>query len=220
MKHILILGAGRFGRLACERLSNGMKEAVIGIGDKDDKKAASMNIPWYTGDAVDILDTWVKEHGKTGWIIPAVPFHLGFFWLKKKLSWNYRFQIVPVPAEVIKALPNPFTGKDGEIYISNADFICPDNCPEPADICTCTGKPRPGIMYQRLRQIAYPPFHALVIRSRQILPGVGGYPVEDLFHAKKEILDACQKGRTCFFFGTACKCHGVLHGFTMDGDAF
>jgi hypothetical protein len=45
------------------------------------------------------------------------------------------------------------SGKAGQVFISHADFICPDNCPEPKDKCTVTGKPRPKDLFRLLRDL-------------------------------------------------------------------
>ncbi len=103
-------------------------------------------------------------------------------------------------------------GKNGELYLSNADFICPTNCTEPDRICSYTGKARPCILFQKLRALRYHDFRSIVIRSRQLAPGVGGYTPHDLFSALDTILSADGP----VLMSTACKCHGVMHAFTIE----
>jgi hypothetical protein len=116
-----------------------------------------------------------------------------------------------VPEAVVQRLPNVFRGEGGAIYASNADFLCPDNCPEPEAICTHTGKPRPCNLYEKLGEVAAPPFRAIVVRSLQLAPGVGGYRPETLF----QTLAAVQRVSGPVLLSTACRCHGVMHAFTV-----
>ena len=83
--------------------------------------------------------------------------------------------------------------------MSMADFICPDHCPEPKDICTHTGKPRPFNLYKKLESIKYDHFRSVVVRSRQLSPGVGGYSPGALFHA----LDVIKSSTTPILLSTA-----------------
>ena len=110
---------------------------------------------------------------------------------------------------LVTALPNPINAETGQLYISIADFKCPENCPEPDEICTHTAKPRLMVLHEFLQSIQRKQVKTVVIRSRQLAPGVGGYTPRDLFAALKDI-DAA-KGPVSL--STACSCHGILQFF-------
>lgn len=74
----------------------------------------------------------------------------------------------------MKYLPNFIEGKNGDIYVSHADFICPDDCPEPDDFCFFTGQERKRNMHDLLKEIDLPGFRPIVVRSHQLAHGVGG----------------------------------------------
>jgi hypothetical protein len=160
---------------------------------------------------------YLVEHLKPGrsapeWIVPAVPVHVAYEWIIGRLAGE-GLRVVPltVPETVVQCLPNVFRGEAGAIYASNADFLCPDNCPEPETICTHTGKPRPCNLYEKLAEVAQPPFRAIVVRSRQLAPGVGGYRPQTLFDTLREV----RKAPGPVLLSTACRCHGVMHAFSF-----
>ena len=91
--------------------------------------------------------------------------------------------------------------------VSYADFRCPDDCPEPSDHCTVTGKKRGKPLYKLLGDIALPGFRVHVIRSRQLAPGIGGYSIGDLEGLRERVEGG---GNSKWLVGTACKCHGII----------
>ena len=120
---------------------------------------------------------------------------------------------VPVPKSFGLPLPHTWDGSEGSLLVSYADFRCPDDCPEPANRCTVTGKARGTPLYRLLAETEPRGFHMHVIRSRQLAPGVGGYRVRDL----KELLEKVSEGRKGkWLVGTACKCHGILTAFELN----
>jgi hypothetical protein len=125
-------------------------------------------------DGIEYLGQNLKSIDYPDWIIPAIPVHVAYEWVRLKIKKNYILKTTPVPEELIISLPNVFKGKKDEIYMSIADFICPDNCPEPEDLCTYTGKPRPLTLYKKLESIKHDNFRSVVVRSRQLSPGIGG----------------------------------------------
>jgi len=212
-----ILGAGRFGRKALAALSRKYPEAAITVIDRDGDAVsdvpAALRITVVRGEAM----TYMAEHLKPGqpapeWIVPAIPVHVAYEWIIRRLAAEgFRAVLLAVPEPVLQRLPNVFCGEGGAIYASNADFLCPDNCPEPEAICTHTGKPRPCSLYEKLGEVSVPPFRAIVVRSVQLAPGVGGYRPETLFHT----LAAVQKVAGPLLLSTACRCHGVMHAFEV-----
>lgn len=157
-------------------------------------------------DGIQYLDRHLISPHDPDWIVPAIPLHVAYEWLSTKLSALNGPSRIPVPADLAAQLPNPIQGKAGQLYISIADFKCPDNCPEPAEICTHTGRPRPMILHEFLKSIQHKDFKSIVIRSHQLAPGVGGYKPEQLFNALKEI----ESTQVPVLLSTACSCHGVM----------
>ncbi|MGA6925486.1 MAG: hypothetical protein WBY88_07385 [Desulfosarcina sp.] len=110
-------------------------------------------------------------------------------------------------------MPHPIRGKTGQAYVSHADFICPDNCPEPEKICTHTGRPRPPDLVRLLRRLDFENVLPIVLRSHQLLPGVGGIRPADLIGA----LDMARRhSQPLLMLATACRCHGVVDFIRLD----
>jgi len=91
--------------------------------------------------------------------------------------------------------------------MSLADFECPEDCPEPAGTCTHTGKPRIGRLFQMLSDLRYEDYRSVVLQSRQLSPGVGGFRPQSLF----DLLGEVEGGDGPVLLSTACSCHGVMH---------
>lgn len=149
----------------------------------------------------------LSQHDRPGWIVPAAPIHVAFEWVVASTGLTVGpWEIIPVPEEIDALVPNPQRGPRGQLYISYADFVCPDHCTEPYDRCTFTGKPRKGILYRLLGALSCPGFTSVVLRSRQLAPGVGGYRPDDLEASLQQVLAADGS----VLYSTACYCHGVM----------
>jgi hypothetical protein len=74
----------------------------------------------------------------------------------------------------LAGIPNPMRGRKGELFTSLAHFLCPEDCPGPAQYCTTTKKRCIKPLYQILNDLQGP-FESKVIRSLQLAPGVGGF---------------------------------------------
>jgi len=215
MKSIWILGAGRFGLKAAKDLSRKNKKAKITVIEKNSelcRKIERYNVKTVCMDGIEYLDQNLKNTDYPDWIIPAIPVHVAYEWVRLKIMDSYTLKATPVPDVVIMSLPNVFKGKRCEIYMSIADFICPDNCPEPENLCTYTGKQRPFTLYKKLESIKHDNFRSVVVRSRQLSSGIGGYSPRALFHA----LDVIKASTTPGLLSTACRCHGVMHAFRLE----
>ena len=160
-------------------------------------------------DSISFLTSSKNKIHPDDWIVPAVPIHVAFEWVLHELKSTSDCRIIPVPEELEARLPNPIRGADGQLYVSNADFICPDDCPEPDDLCTVTGEPRPLVLCDTLSNLRLPGYHSTCILSSQLAPGVGGYQWQTLLRALEDIKTRPGK----ILVSTACKCHGVLHAF-------
>jgi len=208
----LIIGCGRFGSRAIETLLRKDHRAAIIVVDKDEKpleKVSSFHVERIEGDGISFLNQSLKKGGDT-YIIPAVPFHLAFEYILSQLK--------PLGAKRrkvsdITGLPNPMKGKSGDLYTSIADFLCPEDCPEPAQYCTVTKERRQKPLFQILKDLEGP-FESKVIRSKQLGLGVGGYLPGDLLKIVREI----KKGGApdhLILISTACRCHAVISALSF-----
>ena len=131
-------------------------------------------------DGVTFLAHHLRQQDAPDWIIPALPVHLAAEWCLAR-SGPDRLRRISLPPETDLLLPNPMRGESGDVYVSHATFLCPDDCSEPRNICTITQQPRKQNMSDLLGEISLPGFDTLVIRSRQLGAGVGGYRPASLF---------------------------------------
>lgn len=201
MKYI-VAGFGRFGRLAVARLKASDPRAEILVLDP---KADFSQLDGVEGihalneNAVSFL---VQEQHPAldDVIIPMVPFHLAAFFLLESLSDLREIQLPPAVESMV---PNPYRVNESTLCASLADFLCPDDCPE-GDVCTVTGEPRDHPLHSLIGDLKIPDFTVVVQRSHQILPGIGGYLVSELF----KLRDHLPAGR--IMAATSCKCHAVM----------
>lgn len=212
MENIWIIGAGHFGLRALRQLSENHTDRRFVLADPNKEnleQAKGMNRRLEQADGVAFLARHLQPDNGPDWIIPALPVHLAAEWCLLR-SGPDRFYRVTMPSEIDMFLPNPMRGSGGDIYVSHATFRCPEDCAEPGNICTFTQEPRKRNMFEVLRDIQFPGFESLVIRSCQLGPGVGGYRPRQLF----ELLAKIEKAKTGLFVSTACRCHGVITGFS------
>jgi hypothetical protein len=211
MASYLILGAGKFGSLALERLA--CQDADAGFVVVDHEAAAPAlrggGRAWdfAQAEAVAFLVQHLKADGDWDWIIPMVPVHVAYQWLLAGPLAGGSWEPLAVPEALAGLTPEARRGPRGELYLSRARFRCPDDCAEPA-VCPVTGESRDPPLYQELA--AQPPagYEIRVIASRQLAPGVGGYTPRRLLELGREV--AALRGRV--LIATACRCHGVIHG--------
>ncbi len=214
-QEIVILGAGRFGTLAAKRLTARHPHAHIVLVDSDERRLQAASVPdsveKIPGDALRFLENLapLEIYG----IVPAIPVHVAWRWLLGKLKTQGLAHPLPVPLELDRHVPHPMRTPTGTVYASYADFQCPDNCPEPAKLCTVTRKPRPGILHRVLRDVIVPGFQTLVLQSHQWAPGVGGYAGHQLM----EVLDRIQSAPGAFIVATSCSCHAVIDALAWYG---
>lgn len=212
MPYFWIIGGGKFGLKAANALGNANPSDRITLVEQEKtvcRQIRKLGYQTVCMDGIQYLGRYLISAHYPDWIIPAIPVHVAYEWIRTKLSAGSEPLRIPVPAGLTGKLPNPIKGQAGQFYISIADFKCPDNCPEPADICTHTGKPRPMILHEFLKSIRHRDFKSIVLRSHQLAPGVGGYKPEELFKALKEV----ETAQAPVLLSTACSCHGVMHAF-------
>ncbi|MFH1351327.1 MAG: potassium transporter [Pseudomonadota bacterium] len=210
MEKIWIIGIGQFGTLAYRRLSKSNKERHFVLVDplrENLLQCDESNTTLEEADGIDFLEKHLDAGNKPDWIIPALPVHLAAEWFLVRLGTE-KLRRIPLPPNIDLLLPNPIRGPEGNIYVSHAEFRCPDDCAEPRDICTVTGKPRKKNMFEILGDIQLPPFQSLNIRSHQLGPGIGGYRADHLL----DLLAQVEQARGHLLVSTACRCHGVITG--------
>ncbi len=201
----IILGYGKFGNLAHQRLAQAFKQARFTIVDSAQSKLQGMiseSDQFIHQDAAEYLARLLDCSWKNPIIVPMAPAHIAAeAFLKAKTN------IRRARLEIIDDTPPPnwlqiddYTG-----CCSWATFICPDNCPE-GPLCQVTKRPRKEPMHDLLRKTEFFGRPITVIRSEQILPGVGGYTMKALRKALYEI----PSGK--FALATSCKCHGIVTG--------
>lgn len=208
-KAIIIIGAGHFGQRAATQLAKS-ERASLWLVDRDLaklRKVGSIGAKRIAQDGVQFLARHFSHLAPSTFIIPAVPVHLAFEWLKTSISEKGTVEQLPVPKSVALRLPHACDGSEGSLLASYADFRCPDDCPEPANRCTVTGKKRQTPLYRLLAELEPRGFRVHLIRSRQLAPGVGGYLVKDLKELLEEVLEGRKKK---WLVATACKCHGIV----------
>jgi hypothetical protein len=209
-----IIGGGRFGLQAAEVLRRRHASADIVIVEKSRKRCrglADRGFRTVCREGVGFLKLQLKTADAVRWIVPAAPVHVAFEWLRAALCENGRAEVFPVPDEIAGRLPNVVRGRQGQIFASNADFICPPDCSEAGRLCTATGRRRPRSMQAFIRGLPAAGVKIMVIRSFQLAAGVGALRPRDLFAARHEI----QSHSTTFLIATACKCHAVLSLFKV-----
>jgi hypothetical protein len=214
-KSFIIIGAGHFGRRAVEKILKRGQRARIKICDINpialDDIGNDKRVEKFVSEGIEFLLREMNKEEIPDLIIPAIPVHVAFEFVILSLSSSFHVERIPLTDNF--DLPNPFFGRDGNLYVSYADFLCPDDCPEPVDRCFATGKKREFPIFDRIGKIHIPDYSVKVIRSHQIAPGVGGYPGMEL----KRIIDEVEGSKGHFIIGTACRCHGVLSGLLIKG---
>lgn len=214
MARYAILGAGRFGALALARLAAQDPGGGFVVIDRRPEALAPLQDRYppclaVAGDAVLLLDGVLRRPWPLDWIVPALPRHLAFAWW-----WERRPRpgiLIPVPEAVGAGLPLVIRGAQGELYLSQADWICPDDCSELEDFCPVTGPHHRRPLYDIIKSLALPGFQTLVVPSRQLAPGVGGFAPQRL----RDLEDRLAGAAGNWLIATACRCHGVVHAVSL-----
>ncbi|MBU2470635.1 MAG: hypothetical protein KKB57_03590 [Proteobacteria bacterium] len=206
-----MIGGGRFGRLALERLP-GRVTAVVEPNPDGGliSLAAEQGAELVRAQGVDFLAPALAGNEPPLWVVPALPRHMFYDWLLREL-FGQGARPAEVPASALPTVASIFQGEEGQFFLSLADFLCPDDCPEPPKLCTVTGKPRGEPLYQRLGRMSSPGYAVAVLRSRQLAPGVGGCLAPDMLELKERVRPLGGK----WLVATSCRCHGVVSGLGL-----
>ncbi len=202
-----IIGAGRFGQIAVERIIRHIPGASITVVDKQPYAFDDSGVVMICRDGIQWLDAMLGSDVPVDMIIPAIPIHVVAEWLIGNIKKLFDIHPIQIPDSWLSRMPHPIRGKAGQAFVSHADFICPDNCPEPEKMCTHTGKPRPTDLFRLLGNFDFEDVLPIVLRSHQLLPGVGGIYPADLIDALDTV---CNNSHRPLLIATACRCHGVV----------
>ncbi len=204
-----VLGFGKIGQMAVKKikLTNHIHSNFIVIDNNSNiSKLNGLKIIYC--DAIDWLSSEMSNPRRADWIIPALPLHVFWEFLYKRLMKKYTIKSFFISRRIRSKLPNVIITNRGEVCVSYADGLCPINCPEPSNICFKNGEPRPTPMFKLLEQIKLEGIRHIGIQSEQLLPGLGGYSPKSFDLATNLILKY-PKGD--FMISTACKCHGIIN---------
>jgi hypothetical protein len=214
VNNLWIIGGGKFGLRAAKSLSQKHALNNLTIVERDKTVCRQLNRLGFEAvctDGIQYLERNLTDAHNPDWIVPAIPLHVAYEWIRTKLSKTRSVQKIAAPDDLVSTLPHPIKAGTGQVFISIADFKCPEDCPEPDEICTYTGEPRLMVLHEFLNSIQRKDIKTVVIRSHQLAPGVGGYTPRALFAALKEIEIAQGPVSLC----TACSCHGVMNTFRL-----
>lgn len=203
-----IIGIGRFGQIAISRITRHYPDATLTAVDKRPGTTTTDSLTTVCAEATSWLAKMLVKNAPVDVLVPAIPEHVAADWLSLQMK-NHGFMAkkIPIPDDWLLVLPHAIRGACGQAFVSHADFLCPDNCSEPNDRCTHTGKPRPADMFRLLAEVKLGDILPVVLRSHQLLPGVGGIYPADLWQALDVIRSNTGKG---LMVATACRCHGVV----------
>ncbi len=211
MSQLFLVGFGKVGKTLLPQVVRLWGKNRIWIIDHNqetlNRKEALAGIR-VLGDGPQFLtryQAWIRDED---WIIPSLPVHLAWKWLELNLGPHKPKAVAPPPT-LGSLLPySQALGKG--LLLSYADFVCPDHCPAPLDHCFKTKKRRSLPLWNYLATRSCPEGTLEVIESRQMAPGMGGYPFGELRRVLKRALEAGPP----FYVATACRCHGVVNGLT------
>ncbi|MCB2185179.1 MAG: hypothetical protein KQJ78_02095 [Deltaproteobacteria bacterium] len=216
---VLVVGGGQFGRLALRRLTPlaakwGPLRGVIELEPEPEllDLAASLGVPVLTGPGAPLFAAALADPVPPRWTVPAVPRHLLVEWLELTLSGG-GITRHDLPGAWLPALPTVWQDPERTTVVSLAEGLCPDDCPEPPERCTATGRRRGEPLYQRLAAAPTPTgVNRAVLASHQLAPGVGGILLPEVLQLRRQI--AALGG--AWLVATACRCHGLAHHLNLD----
>jgi hypothetical protein len=212
LSRVFIVGFGKVGRAILPLIKRRWNKDRVWVVEHDPtaffRSERPYGLPVLT-DGPQFLARYQDEIADEDWIIPALPSHLAWQWLRLNLKRDGTPRSLRPSLQLGEGLPFQMISGSG-LLVSFADFVCPDHCPAPLRFCYKTRRKRPLPLWQWLegRPVRRGTFQ--VIESRQLAPGMGGYPFGEL---RRALIRARQAGPP-FFIATACRCHGVVNGLT------
>ncbi|MGQ9687896.1 MAG: hypothetical protein ACUVXF_03780 [Desulfobaccales bacterium] len=219
MARYLILGGGKFGRLALRRLPEQDEQARFLVIERRAETLAEVRrmgverAEMLEGDAIAYLAAHLTPGFPWDWLIPMAPVHVAYAWLLAGPLSGKGWEQAEVPASLESLAALAIRGREGELYLSRARHRCPDDCAEPP-ICPVTGEERGQPLFEKLMATSRPELPILVVASRQLAPGIGGYSPQQLLDLAERVADMSGP----VLVATACRCHGVVHGLQPTGE--
>jgi hypothetical protein len=219
MASYLILGAGKFGRLSLRRLAARDPEArFLVIDHRSSALAAAQALEiedaeMRVDEAIPYLAAHLGPEPPWDWLIPMVPVHVAYGWLLFGPLAGKGWEPAEVPQDLEGLAALAIRGPAGELYLSQARHLCPDDCAEPL-VCPVTGEERQPL-FLKLAEASRPGLPIRVVASRQLAPGVGGYSPLRLVELAATVAEAPGP----LLIATACRCHGVVHGLKRKGES-
>ncbi len=215
----LIVGTGKFGRLAAVRLRAQDPGARFTMVDHNPQaletvKTLAPEAQAVVGDGPAFLASRLADLGRWDFILPCVPLHLAFAALRLGPLAPPAWELTAVPAALEQLAAVARRGSDGELYLSRATHLCPDDCDEP-EVCPVDGLPRRPGLGEVLAGFHLPGWEVRVIISRLLAPGVGGF----LPQALAALATRPETLPRRLALATACCCHAVVHGARRKEDA-
>lgn len=205
-RNALILGAGRFGSAAAAGIAHRWPDCAIKIADINARIDPDLPGEHHSStEAMDLLNEMLTPGRPDDLVIPCIPVHAAFNWVLSHMGF-----CIPVPMKLMEIIPGAIAGKDGCIFSSLSDFVCPTYCDEPEGFCPVKKEKREKPLFEIVSSMETPSYTNLTVRSGQLLPGTGAYVSGVLF----ELLNLVRKKKGRFLIATASRCHGVIHGFT------
>lgn len=204
---VLVVGGGRFGTLAVQRLGRRVL-SVVEPAPAAELRASGAHV-WPLDGLTGLMQALALPRPPT-WVAPCLPRHLFADWLRAELAGR-GVQTLPLDPARLPSLPQVMTGREGQAYLSLTDTMCPDDCAEPARRCPKTGLARKQNLYAILAGLDLPGVRPAVLVSRQLAPGVGGVRVAEMLAWRDTI--ARQGGD--WLVATACRCHGVAEVLSL-----
>jgi hypothetical protein len=219
MASYLILGAGTFGRLALRRLPDEDREARLLVIDRrtealaEARRLGVQGAEMIEADVIACLAAHLEPGFSWDWLIPAIPVHVAYAWLLAGPLAGGGWEAAQVPESLDHLAPLAIRGREGELYLSRARHRCPDDCAEPL-VCPVTGEERGQPLYEKITEASRPELPILVVASRQLAPGVGGFSPLRLLELAEKVAGMAGP----LLVATACRCHGVVHGLKRKGE--
>jgi len=214
----IVIGCGHFGHRAVQALKSLSPSPRVVAVDNDRERLRGVEEhvdQTHHGDGIHYLAELPESEAVSYWIVPALPLHLaleGVLYTLNRTGDTYTAEGLPLPqAFNPKGVLWQHRTPTGTLYCSLSDFTCPDDCPEPEENCYITGQPHPAPLYRILEETPCAGYHPLVVRSRILAPGVGGYPFTDLLTMRSKLSSAGGN----YLLSTACTCHGVTDAIAI-----
>lgn len=217
LTRVIILGAGKFGRRAARLLRQAFPALELIVVDQhlaplEEVRRQDPTAHLVAADGPAWVAAVLSRLHAGDYLLPCLPGQVAFEVLRRTVLAPPEWQAVPVPPELEALAPVAFRGAAGELYLSRAVHLCPEDCGEP-QVCPVDGLPRRPGLDEVLAGFSLPGWQIRVLASRQLLPGVGGFTVAAL----RRLAEVPPPLPSRLLLATACRCHGVVHAVVRHG---